>query len=125
MRLPGRYLPPDGYLAGPDRVRADTLLELWTRPDIRAVMAARGGYGAMRIVDIVAPDLAAGPPKQLIGFSDITTLLLALYQETGQTAIHGPVVTSLADADEETLRHFYDLITGRPVFPLRLEGRKS
>ena len=83
--------------------RAADFIAAWTDPDIAAVWAARGGYGAQRMLDLLDRDLlrAAGP-KHLVGFSDITALHGRLGRELGQVTVHGPVagsVEQLPDAE--------------------------
>ena len=88
----------------------------WTDPDTAAVWAARGGYGAQRMVDLLDFDLlrAAGP-KHLVGFSDITALHSRLGRELGQVTVHGPVAGSVEQlSDETTGRSLRQLIMDRP-----------
>ena len=104
-----------GYLAGDDRLRAADFVAAWTDPDTAAVWAARGGYGAQRMVDLLDFDLlrAAGP-KHLVGFSDITALHSRLGRELGQVTVHGPVAGSVEQlSDEPTGRSLRQLIMDR------------
>ncbi|MFH1135629.1 MAG: LD-carboxypeptidase [Pseudomonadota bacterium] len=110
----------DRYLAGPDETRARVLTEAWADPRVGAIIAARGGYGALRIVQRLDFGFFREHPKIFVGFSDLTVLLLALYDQAGLVSFHGPVVTTLAAADDETVGRLVDLVTGRPVFPLSL-----
>src|SRR3954447_22248539 len=88
------------YLAAPDEARAADVQQAWCDPDVRAVWAVRGGYGAQRMVDLLdwAAIRAAGP-KQLIGFSDVTALHARLGRELDQVTVHGP---GLASVDQLT-----------------------
>ena len=112
----------DAYLAGSDASRAEVLTDLICRPDTQAVMAARGGYGVMRLLPLLDWRALAEHPKIIMGFSDITALLLPLWQHTGLVTFHGPVVTSLADADAPGILHLQGLLAGEPVFPVGLES---
>lgn len=100
------------YLAATDRSRADEFHTLWADDDIRALMAVRGGYGCLRIIDSLDFALLRARPKHLIGFSDITVLLNTISERSGLVTIHGPVVTSLIDCDRESLRAFISLLAG-------------
>ncbi|WP_242434294.1 S66 peptidase family protein [Streptomyces sp. CB01580] len=97
------------YLAGADEARARDLQEAWCDPSVDAVICARGGYGAHRMVDLVdwAAMRAAGP-KVFIGYSDITVLHEAFAERLGLVTLHGPMVgteTFLKDPDtQESLR---------------------
>lgn len=67
--------PRAGYLAGSDAQRCADLTDAWTDPTIAAVVCARGGYGCVRLLDLLDADLlAAASPKPLLGSSDVTAL---------------------------------------------------
>ena len=83
-----------GYFAGKDQERADELMEMFTREDVDGIWCVRGGYGSIRILDLLDYDQIRKNPKVFIGYSDITALLTAIYQETGLVTFHGPVGTS-------------------------------
>ena len=80
-----------GYLAGTDAERVADLNEALRSSDIDAIWCIRGGYGITRILDRVDFAAFAARPKPVIGFSDITALLLALHHETGVPTFHGPI----------------------------------
>ena len=110
----------DGYLAGGDLDRADDFAVAWSDDEVRAVIAARGGYGAVRMVDLVDWDrLRRAGPKLLVGYSDITVLHLAVAHRLGLASVYGPVVAGLiadAEGDEESLERQADLLFGRGRF---------
>jgi len=96
-----------GYLAGSDDHRAGRINRLFEDQSIKAVVCARGGFGAMRILDLIDYDAVQNNPKIFVGFSDISALLSVLNKRCGLVAFHGPMVNSLADSDgrtKETLR---------------------
>ncbi|MFH1530964.1 MAG: LD-carboxypeptidase [Pseudomonadota bacterium] len=97
-----------GFLAAPDSVRAARLLEA-AASGADAILAARGGYGAVRLLRSL-PAGAPGPARTLIGFSDVTALLLGLSRRWGWRGVHGPNVTTLADLDAASLGAFRDLL---------------
>lgn len=80
-----------GYLSGPDEVRAQLFNRAFADPGVNAVICARGGYGALRILDKIDFDLVRQNPKIFVGFSDITALHLALYKKAGLCSFHGPM----------------------------------
>jgi muramoyltetrapeptide carboxypeptidase len=85
------------YLAGSDQDRAGDFTEAWMDPDVAGVLCARGGYGAMRIVDRVDwPSLAAAPPKLFAGSSDVTALHEAIGVRLGVATLFGPMVATTA-----------------------------
>jgi muramoyltetrapeptide carboxypeptidase len=81
-------------------------MRAWCDPEVRAVVCARGGYGAQRMVDLLDwESLAAAGPKVLLGFSDVTALHQAFAARLGLATLHGPVVSSLGRADEASRDH--------------------
>lgn len=99
------------YLAGPDELRLRDLQRAIDAPGIRAVFAARGGYGCQRIVPRLDLDPLRRSAKPVVGFSDVTALLTAVV-EAGVAAFHGPMVASdLPDLAPESLEHLHRLLT--------------
>ncbi len=92
-----------GYLAGSDEYRASRFNQFIQDPEIRALLCARGGYGSLRILPELLYDSLRSAPKALVGFSDITALLLACHRQTGLVCFHGPTVSTLATADQNTV----------------------
>lgn len=83
-----------GFVAGSDQERVDDLHEMFANDDVDAIVCARGGYGTGRILSMLDYDLIKANPKVIIGFSDITALLYAIYNKTGLICYHGPVGSS-------------------------------
>ncbi|MBC7187912.1 MAG: LD-carboxypeptidase [Calditrichaeota bacterium] len=83
-----------GYLGGTDQERATDVQEMFDDPQVKAIIALRGGYGCLRILNHLDYDHIRTHPKILLGYSDITILLLAVHQMTGLVTFHGPVALS-------------------------------
>ncbi|KAB1976888.1 S66 peptidase family protein [Streptomyces triticiradicis] len=84
------------YLAGTDADRAADFQAAWCDPDVTAVLCARGGYGAQRMVDLLDWDaVRAAGPKVFVGFSDITALHEAFATRVGLATLHGPMVSAM------------------------------
>ncbi|MBM7494875.1 muramoyltetrapeptide carboxypeptidase [Micromonospora luteifusca] len=81
-----------GYLAGTDAERLADLNAALTDPGIRAVFAARGGYGTQRIVDQIDVSVLRRDPRVVVGFSDITSIHGKLWRDTGLVTFYGPMV---------------------------------
>ncbi|MFJ2784542.1 LD-carboxypeptidase [Streptomyces sp. NPDC093249] len=128
--------PVLGHLAGSDRDRARDLTEAWCDPSVEAVICARGGYGAQRMVDLVDwRAVRAAGPKVFVGYSDVTALHEAFAVRAGQVTLHGPMVaagTFLTDPrtreslratlfEPETVRTL-GLDTARALAPGRARG---
>ncbi len=94
----GEHLGRDfGYLAARDEKRAEEFMKFVRDPEVNCVMAVRGGYGVMRILPLLDFDVIRANPKVIMGYSDITALVNAVYQKSGMIAFHGPVATSTFD----------------------------
>lgn len=83
-----------GYLAGTDKARAEDINGMFADPSIDAIIAVRGGWGCNRILPHLDFDEIRKHPKALIGYSDITSLLIAICARSGVVTFHGPVGTS-------------------------------
>lgn len=81
-----------GYLAGDDTRRAAQLTALVADPDVHGVLCARGGYGCHRIVSKLEASVFRKAAKPLVGYSDITTLLLWQRRAAGLIGVHGPML---------------------------------
>ena len=81
-----------GYLAGKDEDRVDDLNFMFRDSQIDAVFCSRGGYGVPRIIDEIDFDALQNNPKIFVGYSDITSLNLAILAKTGLISFSGPMV---------------------------------
>ena len=97
------------YLAGEDLQRAADLNAMFTDPEIDAVFCARGGYGSMRLLDLLDWDRIAANPKVFVGYSDITSLHTAL-SRLGLVTIHATMVSALWKLDATMLDRFWRLV---------------
>src|SRR5258708_7107758 len=80
-----------GSLAGADQARADDINKAFTDKSVAAVHAIRGGWGSARLLPSLDYDAIRRNPKALIGYSDITALLLSIHAKTGLITFHGPI----------------------------------
>jgi len=93
--------------AGGDDLRARDLQRFIDDDSIKAIIAARGGYGTIRMIDKVDFSNFRKNPKWLVGFSDITVLHAHLYKNYNTQTIHGQMPVTVPDASKyslETLR---------------------
>jgi muramoyltetrapeptide carboxypeptidase len=90
-RVGAHALERYGYLAGNDRERADDLNQMLSDTSVRAILAIRGGWGCARVLPLLQYANVLSDPKIVIGYSDITAILLALHARTGLVTFHGPV----------------------------------
>jgi muramoyltetrapeptide carboxypeptidase len=89
-----------GYLAGSDRERLQDIEGMFRNPEVKAVVAARGGYGSGRLLGFLDPALAREHPKIVVGNSDLTFVLNDLAQRAELVTFHGPMVVEMARHSE-------------------------
>ncbi|OGQ97815.1 MAG: LD-carboxypeptidase [Deltaproteobacteria bacterium RIFOXYD12_FULL_55_16] len=121
-RYQSNILRHHDYLAGTDQERLAELHELWRDPEVKAILAVRGGYGCLRLLPDLDFALIRQQPKMLIGFSDLTVLLLAIQQKTGLITFHGPMLTTLPRSDRDSQEAFIQLLTGRSAPEIKTKG---
>jgi len=109
-----------GGFAGTDKQRAEDLNAMFADDSVDAILPFRGGWGSNRILDLVDFDIIRNNPKILVGFSDITSLLLAIYAKTGLVTFHGPVGKS--DWTNYTIQHFKQALTTEDLYSLKTPG---
>ncbi|MBU3954169.1 MAG: LD-carboxypeptidase, partial [Proteobacteria bacterium] len=112
VHVPEAIFREKRYLAGDDASRAAVVNALFADPKIKGIIAARGGFGAMRMLKHLDWELIRENPKLVIGFSDATAFLMAVVQQAQFAVVHGPNLVSLANADPLTISSFYQTITG-------------
>ncbi len=83
----------DLYFAGSVERRARELEEMFARDEVRAIICARGGYGANYLLRALDLKKIASHPKIFVGYSDVTTLLTYFNDAAGFVTFHGPMVT--------------------------------
>jgi muramoyltetrapeptide carboxypeptidase len=81
----------NAYFAGTDRERAADLNAMFKDPEVNGILELRGGWGTNRILEYLDYEAIGQHPKILMGFSDITSLLLGIYAKTGLITFHGTI----------------------------------
>lgn len=111
-----------GYLAGHDDRRAEELMAALRDPDVHAIVAARGGYGATRLLGRIPVNDVRRACKLLVGFSDVTALH-AVWARAGVRSIHGPMVAALGRAGEALVHRWITAVEG--ALPPAVEGLEA
>ena len=124
------------YQRAEDERRAQSFTRMWLDPRVKAVIGGTGGYGAVRMLPYLDPELFRANPKSFVGYSDITVLHLWLMRLAGLRAFHGPTVDDLIpSARDITTSSMLSALTNprptarfgrdvaRPVKPGRAVGR--
>jgi muramoyltetrapeptide carboxypeptidase len=96
VRCDDRVFERDGYFAGPATHRLAELTQAFTEDGTRAIVCARGGYGADTLLP-GAKGLAGAAARILLGFSDVTSLQIFLWQELGWITLYGPMLAAGLD----------------------------
>ena len=99
-----------GFNAGADKERLEDLHTMFADDSVAAIWCARGGYGCSRLLPHINYRMISKHPKMLIGYSDVTALLNAIYEKTGLIGLHGPVGAS--ELTNYTKRELLALISG-------------
>lgn len=128
----------DFTMGGTDQERAADLQEMMDNPEIKAIMCARGGYGLVRIIDLLNFDRFQQMPKWIIGFSDVTVLHCHVNRQYGIASIHSkmcnsfPTDPALADAVQlETISSIRKVLKGEhlqyqgPFLSINKPGKAS
>ena len=117
--------------AGDDALRARDLQRFINDDSIKAIIAARGGYGTIRMIDMVDFSRVETHPKWLVGFSDITLLHSHLIANYNLACIHGQMPLNIPDASAYSLETLRMALFGEPITymlppdPLNRTGKTS
>src|SRR5690606_23670381 len=98
--------------AGTDALRRQDVQTALDNPAIKAIFAARGGYGTVRIIDQLDFQKFMEQPKWVIGFSDITVLHSHLQHQLGVCSIHGQMPKSFDASSQEALTSLHRMLFG-------------
>jgi muramoyltetrapeptide carboxypeptidase len=101
-------LDKSGYLAGEDKVRAADINMMFADKSVKGIICARGGYGCNRILPLLDYDTIRNNPKVLCGYSDITSLISAIFSKTGLVGFHGPV--GISTFNDFSVKYFKDVL---------------
>ena len=91
VRMGAHLAARRGHLAGSDTERAADLNAMFADGEVKAIICARGGSGAARLLPLLDYDAIRANPKVLLGYSDITALHSAIQAKTGLVTFHGPI----------------------------------
>lgn len=108
----------NGFLAGDDARRQRELEDAIDDPRVEVIVAARGGYGAMRVAEQLDPARIAARPKWLVGLSDITALH-ALWARAGVASVHASMINALSSLSEGAFARWCAALEGAAPPPLQ------
>ena len=98
--------------AGTEEVRVRDINNFFADSNIDGIICMRGGYGCNRLVEMIDYSIIEKNPKVFIGYSDITTLHMAIFQKTGLVTFHGPMAVSNFSGkyNEDTYKNFEEVL---------------
>ncbi|OKS89146.1 S66 peptidase family protein [Mucilaginibacter polytrichastri] len=101
--------------AGNDELRARDMKRFVDDKEVKAIFAARGGYGTIRIIDDINFDNLKQNPKWIIGFSDVTVIHAHLQANLGLQSIHGQMPVNIPDASAQSLQSLKKALFGEEI----------
>lgn len=114
-------LDQDLYFAGSVERRARELEAMFVREDVKAIVCARGGYGANYLLEVLDLEKIKAHPKIFVGYSDLTTLLTHFSDATGLVTFHGPMIAKdWAHDDGVDVASWHAALTGSAPWELNL-----
>ena len=124
-KLTGKY---DFYRSGSIKERAAELNNLIRNPEIKCIMSTTGGMNSNSILPYIDYDEFKRNPKIMIGYSDITAILLAIYAKTGISTYYGPALVAsfgeLSPFVDVTYKYFKEIIVAKTKIPYVFETPK-
>jgi muramoyltetrapeptide carboxypeptidase LdcA involved in peptidoglycan recycling len=111
----------DYYRSGSIKERADELNKLIENPEVKCIMAVTGGYVSNSILPYINYKSLLSSPKIIVGFSDITSILLGIYAKTGLITFYGPnLLTTFGQIppfSEMSYKYFDNIVSSKVSFP--------
>lgn len=110
--VPDGLYKQQGQLAGSDSHRAALLQQLLDDPEIKAIFCCRGGYGTVRIVDMLDFNRMTQHPKWVVGYSDITVLHSHLNRLLGLPTLHATMPINMHGEETPATHTMHDVLFG-------------
>lgn len=112
VKLGSNIYKTDRYLAGNDDVRLEDLHKAFLDKETKAIICARGGYGALRLIDNIDYSIIKNNPKVFCGYSDVTALSAMILKNTGLVTFSGPMAQcDFCAPDKLTEDKFFETLT--------------
>lgn len=115
------------YLAGTDEKKVQELHRFFKDPEIKMILAARGGYGTIRLLDKIDFDLIKNNPKIFAGYSDLTAIEAMIYKKTGLVTFYAPHAQSdfgIEDVSKFVEKSFFKTLTNAGDLKILPDKRK-
>lgn len=116
------------YLAGTDEQKVEELHKFFKDPKIKMILAARGGYGTIRLLDKIDFDLIKNNPKIFAGYSDLTAIEAMIYKKTGLVTFYAPHAQSdfgIKEVSKFVEKSFFKTLTNTENLEVLPDKRKA
>lgn len=116
------------YLAGSDDKKVAELHKFFLDPEIKMILCARGGYGAIRLLDKIDFNLIKNNPKIFAGYSDVSAIEAMIYKKTGLVTFYAPMAQSdlgIKEISKLTEKSFFKTLTNTDDVEISPDKRKS
>jgi muramoyltetrapeptide carboxypeptidase len=116
------------YLAGTDKKKVQELHKFFKNPDIKMILCARGGYGAIRLLDKIDFNIIKNNPKIFAGYSDVSAIQAMIYKKTGLVTFYSPMAQGdfgVAEVAKSVEKEFFDTLTNTKNLEISPCKRKS
>ena len=121
--LTGKY---DFYRSGSIKERAEELNNLIRNPEVKCIMSTSGGMNSNSLLPYIDYETFKNNPKPIIGYSDVTAILLAIYAKTGISTYYGPaLVSSFGELNpfvDITYKYFEDILVNKINIPHKIKN---
>ncbi len=116
----------DFYRSGSIKERAEELNDLIRNPDIKCIMSTIGGMNSNSLLSHIDYESFKNNPKPIIGYSDVTAILLGIYAKTGISTYYGPaLVASFGELNpfvDITYKYFEDILINEINLPHKIKN---
>lgn len=116
------------YLAGTDKKKIEELHKFFKNPDIKMILCARGGYGAIRLLDKIDWELIKNNPKIFAGYSDVSAIDSTILTQTGLITFYAPMAQSdfgRKDLSKVVEKSFFKAVTNTEGLEIKPDRRKA
>ncbi len=106
-------LSQHNYMAGDDKQRVHDIHQMFMDKEIKAIICSRGGYGSLRLLEHIDYEAIGKNPKILVGYSDITAIIMAIYKKIGLITFHGPMLRDFPRLSSVDIEGLIKMLTGK------------